>query len=122
MEEHQLEYFREILLDEKIRIEQNLRAIVSDLRDNAEQPSSDTIDEANAMNETAMSLRMKDRDKQLLQKIKLSLQRIENGDYGDCYSCEEPIDVKRLRIRPVTTLCIMCKEKQEKEESHFAFL
>jgi len=120
MEEKQLKYFQIILLNEKKRIEKSLRSIIIDLQDNAGQLSSDEIDEANSMNQTSMSLRMKERDKRLLKKINLALQRISEGNYGECDSCEEYIGAKRLKIRPVTTLCIMCKEIQEKEESHFA--
>ncbi|MFC1535312.1 TraR/DksA family transcriptional regulator, partial [Thermodesulfobacteriota bacterium] len=36
--------------------------------------------------------------------------------YGICDSCEEEISKERLEARPVTTLCIACKKKQEDEE------
>ena len=41
---------------------------------------------------------------------------IEDGSYGICESCNEEISEKRLKARPVTTLCIACKKKQEDEE------
>ena len=45
--------------------------------------------------------------------------RIEDGTFGICERCEEPISPKRLEARPVTTLCIRCKEEQEKKEKSY---
>jgi len=48
-----------------------------------------------------------------------ALARIEDGTFGVCERCEEPISLKRLEARPVTTLCIRCKEEQEKKEKSY---
>src|SRR5262249_43677388 len=40
----------------------------------------------------------------------------DNGEYGFCEECGDEIGIARLRARPVTTLCISCKEAQEKDE------
>jgi DnaK suppressor protein len=47
------------------------------------------------------------------------MARIENGTFGICEICEEEISVKRLEARPVTTMCIRCKEEQEKQEKSY---
>jgi len=120
MNEQKLKYFRNKLCAEKIRIEQSLRMAISDLKDNADQPTSDSIDEASALSQTSMSLRMKGRDNRLLEKVKYALVRIDEGIFGECDDCGEPIGEKRLRVRPVTTLCVMCKEKQERQERAYA--
>lgn len=119
MNEHQLEYFRNKLCEEKTRIEKSLKTAVNDLKDNADQQAGDSIDEATVLNQTSMSLRMKGRDKRLLAKVNHALIRIDEGVFGDCDDCGEPIGEKRLKIRPVTTLCVLCKEAQEKQEAHF---
>jgi DnaK suppressor protein len=49
----------------------------------------------------------------LIAKIKKSLQAIDEGTYGICEECEEPIAIARLKARPVTNYCIDCKTKQE---------
>jgi DnaK suppressor protein len=41
---------------------------------------------------------------------------IEDGTYGICEECEEPIGIERLKARPVTSYCISCKTKQEAHE------
>ena len=56
------------------------------------------------------------REKSLLSKLDLALKKIEDGTFGICEICEEPIGKKRLEARPETTLCIKCKEDQEREE------
>lgn len=58
-------------------------------------------------------LRIRDRERKLIQKVKQALARIEDGTFGICEGCGEEIPEKRLRARPVTTLCIACKEQQE---------
>ena len=50
------------------------------------------------------------------QKIKNALDRLDNGTFGICDECAEDISDKRLKARPVTTLCINCKKKQENQE------
>jgi DnaK suppressor protein len=52
----------------------------------------------------------------LLTKIDEALQRIEDGEFGICEECGQPIGLKRLKARPVVSLCIECKTKQEEEE------
>jgi DnaK suppressor protein len=55
-----------------------------------------------------------------LQKIDRALRKIDEGDFGVCEECGEEISTKRLEARPETTLCIRCKEDQERHEKDFA--
>jgi len=66
-----------------------------------------------------MVFRLRDREKFLLKKIDDALGRIEAGTFGICEICEEEISIKRLEARPVTTMCIRCKEEQEKQEKSY---
>jgi DnaK suppressor protein len=79
----------------------------------------DEIDQASSEYAQSMVFRLRDREKFLLQKIEKALQRIEDGSFGICERCEEDISPKRLEARPVTTLCIRCKEEQEKKERSY---
>ncbi|MBI5544039.1 MAG: RNA polymerase-binding protein DksA [Deltaproteobacteria bacterium] len=76
----------------------------------------DEIDLASSEYNQSMVFRLRDREKFLLKKIDKALARIEEGSFGICERCEEEISLKRLEARPVTTLCIRCKEEQEKKE------
>ncbi|MBW1895937.1 MAG: RNA polymerase-binding protein DksA [Deltaproteobacteria bacterium] len=62
-------------------------------------------------------LRIRDRERKLILKIRGALERIENGTYGICESCSQEVTVKRLKARPVTTQCIDCKTKEEAMEN-----
>jgi len=87
-----------------------------ELRDNDREPR-DSIDESNEEQGNATELRLKDRERNMLNKVNDALFRIDDGDYGYCEECGEPIGVPRLRARPVAELCIECKEEEEREES-----
>ncbi len=76
----------------------------------------DMGDQATAEADRNFMLRLRDRERMLLKKIEETIERIDNGPYGICEECENEIGIKRLEARPVTTLCIDCKTRQEEEE------
>lgn len=63
----------------------------------------------------ATELRIYDREKKLLTKIDEALERLSKGVIDECEDCEEPIGFQRLHARPVTTLCVECKERREND-------
>jgi DnaK suppressor protein len=76
----------------------------------------DPTDQAVAELDNNFLLRLRGREQKLLKKIEEAISRIDSGTYGICESCGEKINIKRLEARPVTTLCIECKTRQEEEE------
>jgi DnaK suppressor protein len=76
----------------------------------------DPTDQAAAELDNNFVLRLRGREQKLLKKIDDAISRIDSGVYGVCESCGEQISMKRLEARPVTTLCIECKTRQEEEE------
>lgn len=76
----------------------------------------DPTDRASLESDRNFELRIRDRERKLINKIREALERIDDGIFGLCESCEEEIGVERLRVRPVTTLCIDCKTEQERQE------
>ena len=76
----------------------------------------DPTDRASMESERNFELRIRDRERKLISKIKDALDRLEAGTYGICEECGENISDERLEARPVTTLCIDCKKKQENQE------
>lgn len=77
---------------------------------------SDFADLSSAEADRNFLLRLRDRDRKLLAKIDDALQRIQLENFGICETCGNEINIKRLKARPVVTLCIDCKNKQEQEE------
>ena len=76
----------------------------------------DPTDRASLESERNFELRIRDRERKLIGKIKEALARIDDGTFGICDECGEDISEQRLKARPVTTLCIDCKKLQEKDE------
>ncbi len=110
----------------KKMLEDSRTAILAKARKTMEEESNfdtddlpDEIDQASSEYAQSMAFRLLDREKLLLAKINKAIQRIDDGSFGLCERCEEPISLKRLEARPVTTLCIRCKEEQEKKEKSY---
>jgi DnaK suppressor protein len=80
----------------------------------------DEIDQATTDVEQSMRMRLSNRETLYFKKIEEALVRIEDGTFGLCESCEEEIGLKRLEARPTATLCVSCKEEQERKEVHTA--
>ncbi len=76
----------------------------------------DSIDLASLESERNFELRIRDRERKLISKIRQALDRIESGGFGECEDCGNPIGEARLKARPVTTMCIECKTEQERLE------
>lgn len=76
----------------------------------------DFTDQASADIDKTFTLRLKEREQKLLKKIELALNRMDSQTYGLCEHCGDEIPIQRLKARPVTTLCIACKTRQEQEE------
>lgn len=115
LKKKQLNYFKKLLtgrLDELLTEANRTVTGMSDLNENMPDPA----DRATLESDRNFTLRIRDRERKLIGKIKEALERIEDKTYGICESCEEYITEKRLKARPVTTLCIECKTKQEDEE------
>jgi DnaK suppressor protein len=95
-----------------------LKSKLTGLQFDVEQ-KGDEIDEANAMASLALSIRFSERDASLVRKIDHALSKIEDGTYGECGCCGEDIEGKRLEARPTASLCIKCKEEEERKEKSF---
>jgi DnaK suppressor protein len=115
MDEKKLEYFRNLLqekLDELLAEAERTVAGMTDGKENFPDPT----DRAALESDRNFLLRIRDRERKLINKIREALARIEDGTYGICEECGEEIGEKRLEARPVTTLCFECKKRQEAME------
>ena len=102
-----LERQRAVLLGEAVEV-------ISKREDFKQFP--DMSDQATAEVDQNFTLRLKEREQKLIKKIDEALERMATRTYGICERCGELIPHKRLKARPVTTLCIECKTEQELEE------
>lgn len=115
MNEMQLEYFRQKLLDWKKELLAQSSDTLDDLRQGGlNQP--DDVDRASLETDKSLDLRTKDRARKLIMKIDQALDRIEDGSYGYCEETGEEIGIGRLMARPIATLCVEAQERHERRE------
>ena len=114
----QLDQIRDKLTSDRDRLLRSARDAVDFSRSrDRDRVGRDSLDESVEEWMYSTELRLKDREKFLLKKIQGAIERLEGGTIDQCEDCEEPIGFARLAARPVTTLCIACKEDREKDES-----
>ena len=119
MNSKDLKRFKKMLEESKKALLMNARKTLMEESNFDTDDLPDEIDLASSEYTQSMIFRLRDREKFLLKKIERALQRMENGTFGICERCEDEISPKRLEARPVTTLCIRCKEEQEKKEKSY---
>ncbi len=115
MDEAQCEYFRKKLDSMREDLLSEADRTISEMTDHSSQ-YPDPTDRASAESDRNFELRIRDRERKLLAKIEQAIERIENESYGVCEECGDDIAIPRMEARPVTTLCIECKTKQEQAE------
>ena len=121
MDARTLARFKKVLLEEKQRVMINTKNSLQTTELNVSP--DDLPDETDlAASEISQNLifKLRDRERQLLKKIDEALGRIDEGSFGVCEGCEENIEPRRLEARPVSTLCIACKEREEHREKIYA--
>ncbi|MFC1588717.1 TraR/DksA family transcriptional regulator [Pseudomonadota bacterium] len=99
-----------------LRLREELQADEETLKETSEPVELDQtrvgrLSRMDAMQSQQMALETVRRCKEHLVKIEGALQRIESGDYGYCFVCDEEIDVRRLLVDPTSTRCMQCVEK-----------
>jgi len=118
MSKHQTEHFRQILLNWKRDLMQEVDRTVTHMKDEAAN-FPDPNDRATQEEEFSLELRTRDRERKLIRKIDDALKRIEDGSYGYCLETGEEIGIKRLEARPVATLSIEAQERRERRERQY---
>ncbi len=119
MNKAQLKKFQQLLEEKREDIikraqqtlSQDMTLDVDDLPDEMDLAASEYLQ--------SFTFRLRGREKVFLDKIQKAIERIEEGNFGTCEECGEEISPKRLEARPETTLCIRCKEDQERVERDF---
>lgn len=112
----ELKKFQELLEEKRKIVLERARQMLSEgmVLDANDLP--DEMDLASSEYIQSFEFRLRGREKSLLSKLDLALKKIDDGTFGICEICDEPIGKKRLEARPETSLCIKCKEDQEREE------
>lgn len=112
----ELKYFKELLEKQKTDLLQVANRTKEEEIAMDPDDLPDDLDVATSEINQSITLRLRDRERFLITKIDKALAQIDDGTFGVCEECGDPIGFKRLEVRPVTTLCIRCKEEQERLE------
>ncbi len=110
----ELSAFQQKLLSEKEEIESLLiESAESRSAVELDQTSVGRLSRMDAMQAQQMALAAGRKRQLALSRIHAALQRIEDGDYGYCLTCDEEIAVKRLALDPAAPTCISCANKEK---------
>jgi DnaK suppressor protein len=112
MNETQLAFFRQRLLELRSQLLNNADDTGQHLREN--EVTTDPSDRATLEEEYTLELRTRDRERKLLKKVEKSIKQIDEGGYGYCEETGEPIGVARLLARPTATLSLEAQERRER--------
>jgi RNA polymerase-binding transcription factor len=122
MKKQDLSLIKDRLLAERERILNKARDTLQTINEVNADNLNDEVDLATQEEGERVSLKLRDREAKLVSKIDKTLDHLENDsdNFGVCDECGLPIGLKRLLARPVATLCIGCKEEQERVELGYA--
>ena len=119
MKKEQLEFYKKLLLEHKMKI---LNGGVLGKSEDLHVSSDDLADEgdlASTVVNQQVSITMRAKEMEKLHFINEALERIEDGTFGYCEDCDEPISEKRLQTQPWATLCITHAEERERERERY---
>jgi RNA polymerase-binding protein DksA len=111
----EMEKFRELLIERR-RV---LKGNVANMEDQALKASDQDFsvdhmaDHGSDNFEQEFTLGLIENEEEQLREINAALERIDDGSFGLCESCQKPVAKERLRAIPFTRLCIECKRKEE---------
>jgi DnaK suppressor protein len=116
MKPEKIKFFRNMLNQKINELRGDAGRTVTEMTNDSNGNYPDPNDRASLESDRNFELRIRDRERKLILKMEEAIQRLDDGVFGICDVCVGSISAKRLMARPVTTLCIGCKTKQEKTE------
>ena len=114
MEKKKIEVFKKRLEDRQRELRHIMNRTAQDGRDADLESAQDIADRAANSYNKEFLFSQSNNERQLLQMVDGALLRIREGTFGECISCGEEINSKRLEAVPWTRHCIECQEKLEK--------
>jgi RNA polymerase-binding protein DksA len=114
------EHFKQRLLEERKRAADALEYLQQEnqglLEDEREEIQSDNhlADDATSTYDRELDATLEGNEERMLDAIDAALKRIDDGTYGTCTNCGQPVGEERLEALPWVTRCIDCKRKEER--------
>ncbi|UCF30790.1 MAG: TraR/DksA C4-type zinc finger protein [bacterium] len=117
MDTKSLENFRKILLERRMELQTDLQRKSNEEAGQDRLETMDTADQADSNYTADYNIKIKEILVREVREIDEALEKMRNGDYGICESCDEEIPEGRLKARPNARFCIRCKDEMEKRGS-----
>jgi DnaK suppressor protein len=114
MDKKKLEAFKKRLEERQRELRNNVTRNEQDGRTADADTAQDIADRASSSYQKEFLFHQSNNERQLLQMVEGALSRIREGSFGECISCGNEINPKRLEAVPWTRHCIECQEKLEK--------
>lgn len=114
MEHNLMVHFGDVLTKRLSEVEPEMRGILADLMTVGGNP--EPMDEADLTANrcaTELMMLMQHRNSRLVREIHSALHRLTHGEFGICTECGDPIGIERLKVQPMTPVCLDCKRTWE---------
>ena len=108
-----MESFKKRLETRQVELRRTVTRIEQDGRTADDEATQDIADRAASSYNKEFLFHQSNNDRQLLAMVEGALERIREGSFGECISCGNEINPKRLEAVPWTRHCIECQEKLE---------
>ncbi len=112
----QLETYREKLLERERELNASISRTSAEVPEQEELAAQDFGDRAQANYAKDSLLQQHGHDSEQLLAVQDALHRIDEGHYGECVECGEPIPVKRLDAVPWAAMCVHCQQLRDEFE------
>lgn len=116
--DQELRKLRAILLEKREEIIGEVRQIHASSQEMGQDGIQDVADEATNLYTQHVLMSLSENQREVLREVDQALDRIEEGTYGTCESCGDPIGLKRLQIRPFAKYCVGCQNLIEKQTTN----
>jgi len=114
MSTNELSEFKKILINRREQIKQNILNLKKDIGGLQSSEANDEADFATINSDSLVGEALSQKQLDELKEIEYIFSKIEDGSYGICEMCEEPIGVNRLKVKPHARYCVDCREIVEK--------
>ena len=122
MRAKELERFKKLLLSQKAELLNNTRKLLKEEAQHSSDDLADETDLASSEINQSLTLRLRDRERLLIQKVEAALSKIQNGSYGTCEECEEPIEAKTTRSKTCRNALYRLQRRARTQRKGFRLL
>jgi len=116
MNDERLEKIRKRLIGLREELLAEIRSKNTEAANLRDEGVADVADQGLTDNLSELLHLLSDSKRQEILQIDEALDRLQEGRYGQCLGCGEPIGIERLELRPYTRFCVSCKETLERSD------